>query len=156
MRSGIIFCFVLMQSWAMALTTYPLQIGLGSDSCRPNNEGLPVCVGSSPKYREISIPLELLPEGTAAYGFYSHRGQYLDIGYEALVKVYHIDDQKSDDYLTLKLTTWSLNSPHQKYEVITEVFANHPKNLNRVNLQGHAIGNEEFYTNVILGIRAAK
>ena len=148
------FLFAVFISFsAHAIESYPLQFGIGTDRCYPNEYGLTQCKSYSPKVKEISVPLKIEPEQTAAYGFYSNSGTFEKIGFEVSVKIVNFPNLNIDDMLILKVVTWKLTTPDEKHEVVVESFTRGPENLNRLNLPGFAIGSEENYSNVILSVR---
>ena len=139
-----------------ALTSFPLQFGLGYEFCHPNKDGLTECAGASPTTKELKLELEVAPESEVSYGFHSQSGTFQKLGYEASVKVEHFEREKIDDMITVKLITWDLQKPDVRYETTTEIFARGPENLNRVNVIGHAIGTDEDYTNLIASVRKSE
>lgn len=149
-----IFLLILFCSWAaQARLTYPLQFGLGTDACHPNEDALKVCYGSSPQTSEVEIPLDLAADGAVAYGYYAQTGSYEKMGYAVSVKIVNFPNLQVDDMLTLKVTTWSLAKPDEKQDVELEVFTTTPQDLIRLNLPGKAIGTEDNYSNIILSVR---
>lgn len=154
MKILLILLFVSFSAHAIDL--YPLQFGIGTDSCHPNTDGLKHCEGFSPDTKEIIVPMETEPEQTAAYGYYEKSGTFEKIGFEVSVRIVNFPNQQIDDMLTLKVVTWDLATPTQKHEVTVESFTRGPENLSRLNLQGYAIGAEEDYSNIILSMRKSK
>lgn len=150
------FLILLLSATALALESYPIEVGLGWESCRPNSQGQKVCEGNSPMHKKIQIPLHPSSDNVGSYGYFQHSGTYLNIGFQAIVKITHFENRTYDDIITLTLLTWPLAGPQSKFQVQSEMFARTPQDLNRANLIGQAIGNQEFYTNIILGVRAAR
>lgn len=132
--------------------SYPIQIGIGGDTCYLNDQGLKVCAGFSPRAEEVNIEMISDSEALASYGYFTKSGTYQKIGFQVSVKVIHYDQDFHDDFITLSVVTWALNNPSEKHTVESEVFASKPNLLNRTNLIGHAIGTEDDYANIILGI----
>lgn len=144
---------LLLSSFAQALTSYPLQFGTGTESCHPNKEGLTVCETISPRVSPVVVNLEPVPENTVSYGFHVQHGTFEKIGFEVSVLIAHYAESHSDDMLTLKVITWDLSAPYKRHEVTSEIFADNPKNLNRVNLVGRSIGTENDFSNIILSVQ---
>jgi hypothetical protein len=141
---------------AHALDSYPIEVGIGSEYCAPNQDGQKVCEGISPLHKRFEVPMITSADQPVSYGNQTISGTFRDLGFDVVITITHFENLKADDILALALTTWNLHTPQNKFKVETEIFANSPQNLNRMNLIGHPIGNEDFYTNVILGIRPAK
>lgn len=135
------------------MSKYPLQIGIGGDTCFLNEDKQKVCAGFSPRTEEIAIPMDYDSEAMMSAGYYSRSGTYQKIGFTVSVRIIHYDQDFHDDFISLAVTTWSLSDPKEKFVVESEIFASEPKLLNRTNLIGHAIGTEDDYANIILGIR---
>lgn len=153
MKLGIVGLILFAQSLALAAVTYPLQLGIGTEYCYPDKNGLKNCMGESPRFKEVAIPLHQAADSNALFGHVGSRGEFREIGYEVYVQVARFNSRNADDMVTLRVTTWNLKTPENRNVVISEVFANSPKNLNRILLRGMPIGNNEFYTNITLGLR---
>ncbi len=151
MKSFLIL--ILLSFSAHARLTYPLQFGIGIEACHPNKDGLTECYGASPRTSEIEVMLDLAADGNAAYGYHVQTGTFEKIGYSVSVKITNFPNIKTDDMLTLNVTTWSLANADEKKVVELEIFTADPNELNRLNLPGKAIGTEENYSNVILSVR---
>lgn len=153
MKTFFVLALLSFSVVTQAFESYPLQFGIGTDSCHPNKDGLKECVSYSPSTVEILVPLEIVPDGNMVSGFHSKSGVFEKIGYSVAVKITTFPGLNIDDMLTLNVTTWDLAKPEVKREVSVEVFTLGPKNLGRVNLPGLAIGSEDDYSNIILSIR---
>lgn len=145
---GLLLCF----SQAYAMDIYPLKFGIGTESCHPNSDGLTECHGISPMSKLVNIPLNEAADGGAFYGYYTQTGKFEKIGFKASITIFHSEADGYDDMLKINLQTWSLANPEIKTETSSEVFADKPENLNRMNFIAPRIGPEEDYSNVILGI----
>lgn len=152
--SALLSLFILLSGLgANALTSYPIQIGIGAETCYPNTEGLKVCEGFSPRTEEVALEMVPDPDSPISYGYFVKTGTYQKIGFEASVKIIRYDQDFHNDFIILKVVTWSLNTPEDRYVVESEIFTSSPKQLNRANLIGHTIGTDDDYSKIILGIR---
>lgn len=152
----ILLAIIFLSVTAQAITNYPIQIGIGGDTCFLNDKKQKVCAGFSPRTEEMVI--EMIPdtESMMSVGSYKRSGTYQKIGFEVSVRILHYEQDFHDDFLNLKVVTWALTNPTEKFTVESEIFASEPKLLNRSNLVGHAIGTEDDFANIVLGIRSTE
>jgi hypothetical protein len=82
---------LILSSQAYAIDIYPLQFGMGAESCHPNSDGLTECRGFSPKTQRIEIQLTEAPDGGSFYGYHTQSGTFEKIGFRASVTVVHFE-----------------------------------------------------------------